>query len=435
MKKIMCASVCALMLMCSAAFAADSITNANGAVWYVSSEVGKNNNDGKSPQTPFKNIQKAINSAKDGDIVKIAQGNYFGLMNAGNIKLTKALTLEGGYAKDFSARDILAHQSKVQPTNKSNKSGGNNPLLRIEAKQGNVIIDGLLFDKGESNNYHQRDGLVEGLGGMLLHPPLKSSNSSIPNAKMPLISGPSAGSFKGNLLIQNCLFLNGNNMGINIQSDGKSIIKNCVFVANSLFAVEMRGGSPTQRGHLEFAYNTVLFTWTRTKEMSDMGFGFRARAQMDYSIHNNIFALNSWSGVDTTHNDAKRKINLDNNMFLLNKKGDLLITYEGTLFPVNVADFGDVELESIQGNVAPQDMSALSKVLNQTYVAAFLNASYKEEITGDPNSSANQLRSMLGQNKEVSVKSSTSMYANKYPYADALKIFGAVPEYGAQIPK
>ncbi len=410
----------------------ESETASRQTVYYVSSELGQNNNDGLSPLTPFKNIQKAINVAKEGSLIKIAQGNYFGLMNAGNIIMKTSVSLEGGYSSDFAQRDFLAYQTKIQPDNKSNKSGGNHPLLRIDVAQGNIVIDGLLFDKGESNNYHLKDGLVEGLGGLLLHPPSKTANSSIQNAKMPLISGPSAGSYKGDLTIKNCLFLNGNNMGINIQSDGKTKIENCVFVNNALFAIEMRGGSPTKRGHLEFANNTVMFTWPRTKEMSDMGYAFRARSYMDYSIHNNLFAFN-WIGVDTTHDEKGREILLDNNMFLYNKKGDLLMTYEGNLFPVPVESFGDIEITSASGNINPTDINIITNVVHHDYAANFLAASYKEEIEHDPNSPINQLRQALGENQVGIMSAVATMYANKYPYSDALKLFGAVPDFGAQL--
>ncbi len=410
------------------------VTPSFAAEWFVSQEVGKNNKDGKTATTPFKNIQKAIDKAADGDVIKIAQGNYYGLMNVGNILLKKAVTLEGGYATDFSTRDVLKYQTKIQPDNKSNKSGLNHPLLRIMVKKGTVVLDGLLFDKGQSNNYHMTKGVVEGLGGMLLHPPTKATTTSIPNAKMPLIAGPSSGGFEGDLLIQNCMFLNGNNAGIRFQADGKVTIQNCVFVGNVMSAVELNGGKANSRGLLEFANNTVLFTWTRTAEMSDMGYGVRARRGMDYNIHNNLIAFNAWSGIDSTHDDPNRKLSIDNNMFLFNKQGDLLITYSGTLFPVTVDLFGDVELESAEGNVAPEDMAVIADVINKEYASNFLAASYKEEVSHDPNSAANQLRSMLGQNQQGTIQSTVSMYANQYPFDDGLKLFGAVLGYGAQIP-
>ncbi len=430
-KSMMLQRILALTFFCMASI----VTPLCAQEWYVSQANGKNSFAGKLPEKPLKNIQKAIDKAADGDIIKVAEGNYFGLMNAGNILLKKAVTIEGGYSKDFSKRDVLVYQTKVQPDNKSNKSGLNHPLLRIMVKKGVIMLDGLFFDKGPSNNYHATKGHIEGLGGLLLHPPTKASTTSIPNAKMPLIGGPSSGGFEGDLFIKNCMFLNGNNAGIRFQADGKVSIENCVFVGNVMSAVELYGGKANQRGFLDFANNTVLFTWTRTQEMSDMGYGIRAKSGMDYSIHNNLMAFNAWSAVDATHNDAKRKLSIDNNMFLFNKQGDLLITYEGTLFPVTVDLFGDVELESAEGNVAPESMDIIAKAVHKEYAAHFLTASYKEDVSHDPNSPANQLRSMLGQNQQGSIKSSVSMYANQYPFADALKLFGAVKGYGAQIPK
>jgi hypothetical protein len=50
----------------------------------------------------------------------------------------------------------------------------------------------------------------------------------------------------------------------------------------------------------------------------------------------------------------------------------------------------------------------------------------------DRNSEANQLRAALGMNIQGTIQSSVSMFANRYPWEDALKFFGAVEGYGAQ---
>jgi hypothetical protein len=71
-------------------------------------------------------------------------------------------------------------------------------------------------------------------------------------------------------------------------------------------------------------------------------------------------------------------------------------------------------------------------VINEAYLNGFLAASYKETTDYDPNSPANQFREAMGLNKQGTMQSSATMYANRYPWQEALKFFGAMQGYGAQ---
>ena len=77
-----------------------------GRTWYVSQLTGSNQNDG-SRERPLKNIQRAIDLASSGDVIRVAEGNYYGLQNSGIIKIDKGVSIFGGYASDFSVRDVL----------------------------------------------------------------------------------------------------------------------------------------------------------------------------------------------------------------------------------------------------------------------------------------------------------------------------------------
>lgn len=350
--------------------------------------------------------------------------------------MKKPVTLLGGFSPDFAERNILKYQTLIQPDNNSNGTGSDHPLLRLDVKEGAIVIDGLLFDKGESNNYHLQKGIVEGVeGGVLVHPPQTAKQGMRPNAKMPLIAGPGAGGFDGTLLIQNCLFLNGNNCAVRFQASGNIKVFNCVFASNVMSAMELWGGNRSQRAQLEFANNTVLFTWSRTSDMGDMGYGVRAMTLMDYNIHHNIIGFSSFAGVDATRDEKERKLKIDDNVFLLNKQADLTLPGGGMFMRVWVKDFEDLEIESSDNNTAPKDLTVLAGAINKPYAAGFLSATYKETVDYDENSPMNQFREALGLNKQGKISSEVSMYANKYPFADAIKLFGAVSGVGAQLPK
>ena len=79
--------------------------------------------------------------------------------------------------------------------------------------------------------------------------------------------------------------------------------------------------------------------------------------------------------------------------------------------------------------------SSLKGKINEAYLNGFINASYKETLKTDPNSDANTFRQAMGMNQVGTMTSSATMFANRYPFEDALKMFGAVKGFGAQMPK
>ena len=253
-------SLLAVMVLLSGAVAAQS------AEFYVHQGTGKNSFPGTKEQ-PLKNIQKAIDTAADGDTIYVAAGNYCGIMDKGQIKLNKQLTLLGGYSPDFSARDILTHRTTIIPPNKIDtiRSGSLFVIEQGKNKTGKTLIDGFIFDQGETNNYHATEGKPEGVEtGMLLMPPARAADSAAPTAAMPIIGGgggPNAGA-SGDFTISNCVFNNACNFGIQLPlGKGTFNVRNNVFVANRMAGIEMWG--TLAEGHAAKANiinNTVLFT-------------------------------------------------------------------------------------------------------------------------------------------------------------------------------
>jgi hypothetical protein len=191
---------------------------------------------------------------------------------------------------------------------------------------------------------------------------------------------------------------------------------------------------------VHFSYNTILFSWARTREMSDMGYGYRyMTGNINHFLNNNIIGLSSFSGIDRTRSesdkakDAARITTAENNIFFLNKQGDLTLPGGGMFLRVNVEDFADVEqLAKSGGNKSMTDPAIFKDVIDEAYLNGFLAASYKETTNFDPNSPANIFRQAMGMNMTGTMRSSVSMFANRYPWRDALKFFGAVDGYGAQ---
>ena len=147
------------------------------------------------------------------------------------------------------------------------------------------------------------------------------------------------------------------------------------------------------------------------------------------------------AGFDNTKgNPAQKKVTLENNLFFLNKKADAAVTISPNIKFMKVdeegfEDIADVDgMESVEGNITLSDPAAFKAVIDMKYLQAFLSASYSEKVDYDENSPVNQFRSLFGMNKQGTITSKVSMFANPYPFESAVKFFGAVKGVGAQLP-
>lgn len=427
---------------------------ANAPKLYVSQVNGSNRNDG-SKDAPYKNLQKAIDNASAGSVIYVAEGNYYGLLNSGNINIDKPLTIYGGYNSDFSERDILKYKSMVQPTPESNGTASGQGTLKITsivAPSEQLLIDGLIFDRGNSISYNVKgEGKPEGVYSSMMNPvgvkgiggpELKTPDVLTTETALIYFNGHQGVVNNLNVVIRNCAFINGPNFGILGMLKGSLLVENCIFINIRMSAIEVRGANPNVMTQVTARNNTILFMWTRTREFTDMGYGYRMLPGTSNTLENNIIGLTLYTGLDRSHVDsdkskeALRKDVVRNNIFFLNKKGDLGLPGGGMGMNVKVELFDDVEqLADVGGNKALTDPSLFKGKINLPYLDGFLSASYKETSSFDPNSPANTFRSAMGMNLTGTIQSSVSMFANRYPWEEALLFFGAVEGYGAQMPQ
>ena len=441
MNRILTAAVCAMCALLT--------VSASAADYYVSLATGKNKNDG-SKAAPFKNLWKAISVAKNGDVIHIAEGNYPGRMKQGWFQLDEPVSLIGGYSADFSQRDPLKYKTMFQPLNENNdKKKGTQGLLHLEfeknpakaPKNFDMTIDGIIFDDGFASSYHATKGKPEGFEtGMWLEGPAKNLKDKFPSANRYCISSATASRGEGNLTIKNCTFVNGSNYAVNLNwFGGKVTIVNNVFCNNRMVGASVACSNGQKPIDWEFANNTVLFTWSRLNDLQDMGFGVRTNENVNANIHHNVIGLNVLTGFDNTKGNAKRKNTmLDNNVFFLNRESDVQMTVSPSIAKVRVDTFEDLEgvdgIESISDNIDLQDPAAFKGRINAQYLNSFLSMKYSESTKLDDDK-CNALRSVLGLPLQGTITTTCDMYANRYPMADALKLFGAMDKYGAQMPK
>ena len=408
-----------------------------------------------SKEKPFRDLQAAIDKANEGDTLHIAAGNYLGKNDQGFITLDKSVSLVGGWNTDFTERDPLKHRTMIQPTAAQNPSASGDALVTLGDKNKprsftakDLVMDGLILDRGFSNGYHPTKGKAEGLDtGMLIHPPGQGVNGDqqkvVTNTR-PLIYF--ANGF-GNVTIRNCALVNGAFYGVlGSWSQGKVLFENNLFVNNGYAGAELSGGGQTGEYSLEveFANNTILFNWARTNDLQDMGYGVRFMLGAKVLVHDCILGCSTMGALDrgrvesgpgAADREKKRVTGVENSAFFLNKNnGDLVLPGGAGWKLIPCAKFEDCEeLDPYEGN-AELDGARLKGKINEAYLNAFLTMQNTEDVLLDRDSPANKFRSALGMSLEAAANTKVDLYANRYPLEDALKLFGAVEGVGAQKP-
>ena len=441
-----------------------STANANsGAVYYVclTNGAGSRSADG-SKEKPYKDLQAAVDAAASGSKICISEGNYLGKMEQGYIEIKdKYLTIEGGWNVGFTQRDVVKYRTMIQPGEAQLGTSGDHSMLNLDYKwnapavslHGVMIIDGIFFDAGLINGYciplpnDEKSGTPPGCETGRI----REKGATLP---VPTVGAGSDadrrgihGYFQGKLIIRNCVFANIYNFGIQLENHGGAWeIYNNLFVSCRMASCEVRGhGTITEdKTSLNFYNNTVLFTWTRTKLMEDMGYGLRYMTRMNYDVHDNIFGCNYYGALDRTRFDSDlkrdkiRETNAFDNLFFANTMGDICLPSGGGKWNFQFAkNFEEVEqLTKYEGNreVNASEATALGNVLSTPYLKGFLSLTKSEKSQFDENSAMNTYRAAHGMNKQGTEIVRVSMYGNRYPIAEIDKIWGAIAGKGAQRP-
>lgn len=394
---------------------------------------------------PVRDIQKAIDLAPDGGTVCVAEGNYLGTLDRGWIEVKgKYVTLIGGFNSDFTERDPHKYITRMQPSVEQRGSIGMGILMLdcIARRSAAMVIDGIYFDLGNYLEYCKADPTDERYGcpegcetGRVL--PI----SSPPNSAIRFIGGK----FAGKLIIRNCMFTNASFYGVLLMHMGGDWeVYNNVFVSNIYASFEANGGlnqnEYAHRSTVDFHHNTVLFSWCATKEMEDMGYGYRMRNGVDHNVHHNIFGCSNMGAIDAAWDDStlpaeKRKIcSAHDNLFFMNQ-GDLTLagTSGGKWLFVPAKRFDEVEqLKEYENNRELPGTSTFKDLIDPHYLKGFANLKIMTTSSFDPNSAANLYRSAHGMNMQGTSTTRVSMYGNRYNFDKAKVFFGAEAGYGAQ---
>ncbi len=391
-----------------------------GKIIYVSPQ-GANKNPG-TKDSPYKEFDKAINEAGDYDKIYIAEGVYFGNFEVGYFEIKKPMEIYGGFNADFSKRDPINTPTIIRTKPKS--GSGKQTIIYITETQ-DVVIDGLMIDMGEQNSYNQNapEGVETGYLNL-------TNTGGTPQRSAIRIVG-------NNVTIRNNTFINISYGGVSIAQrqnmPGKILIDNNVFinVAHSGIDCGVLTSPRQDAKEIEITNNTFAFTYGTTFVNNNLGCAIWLKPNAVYNIHNNIFSYASDAAIRfLDYNGAT--LHLNNNLFVNNRQNDVHTSIHNKRVYITVEQFEDVDfVASLEGN-----KRLIQKLpLNQAYLSHFINMAAEVAMEYDPNSDWNQIRSILGLPQQATGTAKISFFANKYPWQESLKLFGAVEGYGAQIPK
>ena len=436
-----------------------SVQENKGKIYYVSANGKSRGADALSPETAKKDIQAVLDMIKEnnesGAIIRVTEGNFLGATNAGYIEISSWVTIEGGWNMEFTERDPHKYITRIQPTTEQMGTNGSKGLITISGlddvmakkAKGTIIIDGFMLDQGLETQYMPNNPKDERNGC----PNEQFETGRMIDAIPPQIEHQGIKSMQwiaGNVIIRNCLIANCTYFGIQINTRcGEVEIYNNVIISNRYSGVRIMGGDKNgEASHINFHHNTVAFSWCRDKYMEDMGYGYEFMTLVSADVHHNIFVGNNYAAVARTHAlsgpdapiEAKRITNLYDNYFYINA-ADLQLPSKGGGKWTNVK-CTDIEdqvdektLPRAENNKFLDSNDPMLDAFDQNYLREVANLKViSSSQSFDRNSAANRFNAATGQNLQGSETRRVSMYGNRYNFDEAMKLFGAKANYGAQ---
>ncbi len=223
-----------------------------------------------SIETPYGNLWKAVDRAKRGDVIHVAQGTYNGKGGCGHIKIkVPNLTLAGGYSNNFSKRDPFKNFTIIERAKDYRGDWTGLPDAIIsgdqQADHSNLTVDGFVLNGESRNKYSANKILPKGCyHGCLFQ--TKSKNSKLLNS----------------------ILLNPYGNGIYLGSRGtENEISNC-FILNTFYAA-ISTRSAQDESITKIKNNTIAFSWFQPGKGGAIGIYVGRQGQA--VIENNVISF------------------------------------------------------------------------------------------------------------------------------------------------
>ncbi len=400
----------------------------SGREWYISATNGSGQS-GKKEQ-PARDIGNIIQHLKPNDIIYIAGGTYLSKGGRGSDEINVPVKIYGGYDELFTKRDPWGVTKTVfAGTNEYMKLTSPRLYIRTDQQResdgqlstgSEIIVDGIVFDNGPRNRYHEDKGLA-----IRRQASPNSGNNPSPESGGVVI----VASKYTNVTVKNCVVMNTapteGAISVRIFHAATGIIENNLSVNNTGYGIHIRSGYTGSDASLVPKFivrnNTSLFNWKHDAVASYGGDALAIDKYLTATIENNVFGFGHMGGV---YNKGS-KILLNNNLFTGNSKYDykeindkMKVEYildESSLLDQNSAGNKAMMIKIPVGNRWAQIYGSRVEVTREEVDAA-VSAS---------NSGANQLRSMLGLNLQAAGTSiDAEIFLPKIELDEALPVGG-----------
>ena len=375
-----------------------------GREWFISSANGAGQLGTKVK--PARDLGNIIHLLKPNDVIYIAGGIYISKGGRGSDEINVPVKIYGGYDEAFAKRDPWG-ASKTIFTGTNEYLKLTTPRLYIRTDQqresngqlstgSEIIVDGIVFDNGPRNRYHQEKGLAIRRQAS----PNSGQNPSPESGGVVIV-----GSKYTNVAVKNCVIMNAapteGALSVRIFQGAKGIVSNNFCINNTGYGIHIRSGYTGSDAALipvfTVSNNTSLFNWKHDAVASYGGDALAVDQYLIASIENNVFGFGHMGGV---YNKGS-KILMNNNLFTGNSKYDykeindmMKVEYildESTLLDQN-SDGNEAKLIQIPVGERWAKIYGARVEVSRESVDASVHAS---------NSGANQLRSMLGLNVQA----------------------------------
>ena len=308
---------------------------------YVSRKTGSNKNAG-TKAAPKRLLWKVLKGIKRGDRIHVAEGTYFGQRKTGlmpGLGGVNDVVIEGGWKTDFSVRDPFKYLTVIG--SKPNLQPPTGMVFHFENANA-LTIDGFLIDRGIANYYYGdgEPGANKSLPGYIKDSAFgyrAINRKKVGSDPTIFLTG------KGALTIRNMILINNPWWGIYVKGGGKdkiTIENNLILISQGRGIEAITGGgwgTPTWI----IRNNTVVYNHTlKSTEGRALSIDPR-KGYGKYIIENNVLAYSDGSGVSAKFGATDKTLELNNNKFFFNRRGDY---GKGGSGVANVEDFED-ELE------------------------------------------------------------------------------------------
>ncbi|MEQ8762487.1 MAG: DUF1565 domain-containing protein [Planctomycetota bacterium] len=348
-------------------------------------------------ERPYRALYKALERAKPGDVIHVAEGDYSGKLDVGFVTIgTRNLTLLGGYAADYSERNPYRYPSRLHRRIGTDVEAFDNGLVLCDGDVSGLVIDGFVFDSTGRNVYRETGELDVTLS--LTKPPITLAHADSH--------------------LRNSIFLNTAGPAVRISGPSSSI-ENCLIVNAVQFGIEIHGrhaaaalATDTQ---VLIRNNTILFTW-QWRETG--GSAIQIGSYCKVRLENNLIGFHQGVAISNIRNfDGKALHQMIGNVFFLNRAGNYEFfsrQHNQNLVVDDPADLEEADLAQAEGNLEIDPLFRLPA----SWVEQYLDVLGHEDAGLLSEEELATLRRRLGLPLEQPTRRGT--YAPPYPLAAVL---------------